>query len=178
MPAPDPIEPFAEAVIRSRIMDRETLMRLYTTAGDGATASAEQFAKYLQGRGSLTPFQVGKLRSGHWQGLVIGAYTLLCPIGRGGMGIVYLARRNAVVAGGSEPALVALKLLAAPKSDEPPALILMRDRFAAILAGALVTWSFFLGFCALVARGMTSGRSPASVRRKPDSESTSSAPGG
>ena len=120
MPAPDPIEPFAEAVIRSRIMDRETLMRLYTTAGDGATASAEQFAKYLQGRGSLTPFQVGKLRSGHWQGLVIGAYTLLCPIGRGGMGIVYLARRNAVVAGGSEPALVALKLLAPKRARKEP----------------------------------------------------------
>ncbi len=41
-----------------------------------------------------------------------------------------------------------------PKSDEPPALLLMRDRFAPLLAGALVTWSFFFGFSALVLHGL------------------------
>ncbi|MGE0609150.1 MAG: hypothetical protein AB7O62_18800 [Pirellulales bacterium] len=41
-----------------------------------------------------------------------------------------------------------------PKSDEPPALLLLRDRFATLLAGALVTWSFFYGFTALIVHGM------------------------
>ncbi len=127
MPAADPLRPFLDAVIRSRIMDRESFMRFYATAGDRATASVEHFAEFLVDGGHLTGFQSGKLRSGHWQGLVIGGYSLLYPIGRGGMGIVYLARRNTPIAGGTEPGLVALKLLAPKRArDEPRTLARFR----------------------------------------------------
>ncbi len=48
------------------------------------------------------------------------------------------------------------------KSDEPPALILMRDYFAAILAVALLIGSFLFGFLMIVARGVwAGGRMPA-----------------
>ena len=120
MPAADPLRPFLDAVIRSRILDRETLMRFYANAGNRATASIEHFAEFLVRAERLTGFQSGKLRSGQWQGLVIGQYSLLYPIGRGGMGIVYLARRNRVIAGGSEPGLVALKLLAPKRARNEP----------------------------------------------------------
>jgi hypothetical protein len=50
------------------------------------------------------------------------------------------------------------------KSDEPPALILMRDYFAAILAVALLISSFLFGFLMIVIRGVwAGGRMPAQV---------------
>ena len=120
MPAPGPPESFVDAAIRSRITDRDSLMRLYAQAEPGAIATREQFANFLVGRGVLTEFQSGKLLAGRWQGLVVGRYALLCPIGRGGMGIVYLARRIGESAGGSTPRLVALKLLAPQRARNEP----------------------------------------------------------
>ncbi len=116
----DPIESFMDTVIRSRIMDQNSLMRFYAMAAPGESGTAEQFTKYLQLNGHLSPFQTSKLLAGHWQGLVIGPYSLLYPIGRGGMGIVYLARRAGVATGGSDPALVALKLLAPKRAKSEP----------------------------------------------------------
>ncbi len=131
MPAPDTIAALLEAAVRSRIMDREASMRLYAESGLGASGTREQFAKFLIARGALTPFQSDKLSAGHWQGLVIGQYTLLYPLGRGGMGIVYLARRRSVPAGGATPGLVALKLLAPKRAKaEPRTLIRFRREMA------------------------------------------------
>jgi hypothetical protein len=41
-----------------------------------------------------------------------------------------------------------------PKSDEPPALVLMRDNFAAILGVCLVVATICFGFAMLVLRGV------------------------
>ena len=131
MPVPDTIATFLEAAVRSRLMDRESSMRLYAESGAGATGTCEHFAKFLVGRDALTPFQADKLAAGHWQGLVVGKYTLLYPVGRGGMGIVYLARRTGVPAGGPSPGLVALKLLAPKRAkSEPRTLIRFRREMA------------------------------------------------
>jgi len=62
----------------------------------------------------LTRFQAVKLLQGTWQGLVLGPYQILAPLGRGGMGTVYLARNTQTeVLGFAErrPSLVALKVL-------------------------------------------------------------------
>jgi hypothetical protein len=42
----------------------------------------------------------------------------------------------------------------APASGEPPALLMMRDNFPAILGGAIVTGSFLYGFLMLTIRGV------------------------
>jgi len=131
MPAPDTFYDFLETAVRSRLTDRSALMRLYALAPPGATASSELFAEFLVAQNAFTRFQIDKLLAGHWQGLVIGDYSLLFPIGRGGMGIVYLARRRSVPAGGSAPGLVALKLLAPKRAKgEPRTLIRFRREMA------------------------------------------------
>jgi hypothetical protein len=46
-----------------------------------------------------------------------------------------------------------------PQSDEPPALVLMRESFAAIVAVCLIVATICFGFFMLVARGMSRGSS-------------------
>ncbi len=47
----------------------------------------------------------------------------------------------------------------AVQSDEPPALVLVRDHFPAVLAACLVLLAAMLGFVAFVVRGMIRGGS-------------------
>lgn len=47
-----------------------------------------------------------------------------------------------------------------PTSEEPPALVLMRDSFPAIVATALATGTFLFGFLVFVLRGLWRERSP------------------
>jgi serine/threonine protein kinase len=51
---------------------------------------------------------------------MIGSYRLLCPIGRGGVGIVYLARDDRRPSGERTPRLFALKLLSPKRAREEP----------------------------------------------------------
>jgi hypothetical protein len=48
------------------------------------------------------------------------------------------------------------------QNDEPPALILLRDRFAAIVATTVMICSFLFAFLAFVARGAFRSRRPTS----------------
>jgi len=55
----------------------------------------------------------------------------------------------------------------APKSLEPPALVLMRDHFAVCLSGALVLSSVLFGTFMILVRGATSSRhAPRAVGHK------------
>lgn len=72
-----------------------------------------------------------------------------------------LAEWNQWKAGSQElsrrPGPVALR---PAKADEPPALILMRDHFGAILAVSLAIGSFLFGFLAVAIRGSLRHRPP------------------
>jgi serine/threonine protein kinase len=124
MPAPtveskSPAKAFVEAAAASRLIDRETLMRLYASGPPSATTTAERFAAHLVERGDLTQFQADKILGGATSGLCVGPYRILCPIARGGMGIVYLARSVHPPKPGANR-LVALKILAPKRAKHEP----------------------------------------------------------
>jgi serine/threonine protein kinase len=64
----------------------------------------------------LSQFQADKLLAGLWQGLVLGPYRVLAPVGRGGMGVVYLASKGESNAGPR----FALKILPPPVARAEP----------------------------------------------------------
>ena len=76
----------------------------------------ESLAIRLVASNELTQFQADKLLVGLWQGLTLGPYRVLAPIGRGGMGIVYLAAKGST---NSSPR-VALKILPPRIAREEP----------------------------------------------------------
>ncbi|MDB5310498.1 MAG: serine/threonine protein kinase [Gemmataceae bacterium] len=83
---------FAQTLVRSRLLDRPRLDALLAAAP--ASASARALADHLIEAGELTHYQAEKLLQGRWQGLVLGPYHILAPLGRGGMGTVYLAKNT------------------------------------------------------------------------------------
>jgi serine/threonine protein kinase len=90
-------------------------------------ASVTEAADRLVAAGRLTLFQAEKLLAGRWRGLVNGPYRLMTPIGRGGTGIVYLARDDRRPSGGRTSRLVALKVLSPLRAaTEPRTLIRFR----------------------------------------------------
>lgn len=82
--------------------------------------TADELAERLVEAGRLTRFQAEKLLAGRWQGLVNGPYRLMTPIGRGGTGIVYLARDDRRSSGGRTSRLVALKVLSPQRAASEP----------------------------------------------------------
>ncbi|MEM1070669.1 MAG: serine/threonine-protein kinase, partial [Planctomycetota bacterium] len=66
---------------------------------------AERLAECLVHAGVLTQWQASKLLAGCGKGFYLGSYRLLRPLGKGGMGVVYLGEHHVM------KRLVALKIL-------------------------------------------------------------------
>jgi serine/threonine protein kinase len=109
------VEGFLRSVLRSGLLDqarlREALRGLPVAQREDPAAVAD----FLVKNGHLSRFQAGRLLQGQAVGLILGPYQLLAPIGKGGMGTVFMARDE------RSGLLVALKLL-------PPRLAREADR--------------------------------------------------
>ena len=106
---------FLRDLERSRAVEPSRVDRLFAEAPPAKRRRPDTLADHLVEVGELTRFQADKLLGGHWQGLVLGPYRLLCPLGRGGMGIVYLARAD------GPP--VALKILSPRRAANEPRML-------------------------------------------------------
>jgi len=111
---------FLQTLRRSRLISDEALKRAAESASPAARATARSFAEHLITIGELTHYQSEKLLNGKYLGLVVADYHVLAPLGRGGMGTVYLGRSLANPAWPPYPLfpLVALKVLPPKKARE------------------------------------------------------------
>lgn len=99
------VERFLHAVERSGLLSPEALRQAVASASPAARTNAKHLAEHFVRLGRLSHFQARKLLDGTPTGLVLGPYQIVMPIGRGGMGTVYLARDS------RKPRLLALKVL-------------------------------------------------------------------
>jgi serine/threonine-protein kinase len=128
-PESDPgVEHLVADIVRGRVADPARVDVAVRSAPAEAKGTALGLAEHLVRAGELTRFQADKLLRGHWRGLTVGPYQLLCPIARGGNGIVYLARSPA-----GEP--VALKVLPPGVAKREPRTLARFQREQELAAG-------------------------------------------
>jgi serine/threonine protein kinase len=96
---------FLAAVARSGLLSEEQIKAILDWAPADQCSDAASMAKYLVKIGRLSSFQAKQLLRGQTFGLVVGAFQVLSPLGKGGMSEVFLARD------GARQLLAALKIL-------------------------------------------------------------------
>ena len=117
MPGDVGLEAFIPLLIKSRLVDQEQIDRVIGSRARPGSApppppsSARELADLLVRSGELTHFQAAKLLQGRWAGLALGPYRLLAPLGRGGMGTVFLGRDSRLSQEKGQNELVALEIL-------------------------------------------------------------------
>ena len=115
---PPTAEGFLRCVLRSGLLGREQLQSSLRGVPHERRGEAQALADHLVKGGKLTRFQASKLLRGTSQGLVIGPFRVLAPLGKGGMGTVFLVRDE------RSAQLAALKIL-------PPKLARTEERMLA-----------------------------------------------
>ena len=83
---------FLRNLLRSELLSREELQAAVRKVPAERRENPEQLADDLVSQRLLTQFQAHKILAGVVAGLKLGPYQVQVPIGRGGMGTVYLAR--------------------------------------------------------------------------------------
>ncbi len=85
------MQDFIQAILRSGLLTQKQIDLALEILPAAVRDTPEALSSFLVQTEKLTPFQAQKLSSGRTQGLVIGPYQIQAPIGKGGMGCVYLA---------------------------------------------------------------------------------------
>jgi eukaryotic-like serine/threonine-protein kinase len=111
---------FLEFAAKSRLVTAAELEKLTARL---PTATSRELAEELVRTGDLTRYQASKLLRGLWDKLAIGPYRLLAPLGRGGMGTVYLARDSRLSEELGDEVLLALKILPPNVAREEPRMV-------------------------------------------------------
>jgi serine/threonine protein kinase len=112
------VDDFLRNVLKSGLLKRDELQNTLRTLPLDKREDVTAISDHLVAAHKLTRFQLHKILQGITVGLVLGPYHLLVPLGRGGMGTVYLARDS------RSQEYVALKIL-------PPKLARTKERLLA-----------------------------------------------
>jgi eukaryotic-like serine/threonine-protein kinase len=86
------VEGFLKDVLRSGLLERERLQAALRGVPREQRNDTRALADHLVRGGHLSRFQARRILKGKWRGLILGPYQVLAPIGRGGMGTVFLSR--------------------------------------------------------------------------------------
>ena len=125
MPPPplptSPIDRLVRALRKSGLLPDAKIDQLLAKAQKATASDPDKLAEFLVEKGAVTHFQVTKLKQGTFQGLALGPYHILSPLGKGGMGTVYLARDTRQPDG--RRAMVALKVLPPKRAREEDRLL-------------------------------------------------------
>jgi serine/threonine-protein kinase len=105
---------FVRRTIAAGLVEIEDLKKVVVSLmAESDQFSPERLADGLVGAGILTKWQANKLLLGRSKGFYLGSYRLLRPIGKGGMGMVYLGEHHVM------NRLMALKILPPEATDSP-----------------------------------------------------------
>lgn len=111
MSTPAAVTDFLSLARKSGVLDEKKLLEHFPHPED-LPRDPHACATTLLRAGLLTSFQAQQLLAGKYRGFVLGAYKVLQPIGKGGMGAVFLGEHTGL------KRRVALKVLPADKASE------------------------------------------------------------
>jgi serine/threonine protein kinase len=105
------VDSFLKTIVRSGLLSKVELRAVLSTIPRQQQQQPQQLAKQLIRIGKLSWFQAHKLLQGAAAGLMIESFEVVAPIGKGGMGMVYLSRDR------RDGRLLALKILPPKKAQ-------------------------------------------------------------
>ncbi len=110
----DETRSFVKRSLSAGLVEIDELKKVVVSLmAESPTFTPKRLADGLMGAGILTQWQAAKLLAGKSKGFYLGSYRLLRPLGRGGMGVVYLGEHHVM------KRLMALKILPPAATSDP-----------------------------------------------------------